>query len=292
MATDQKKYTESEAVKKARENYESQGAYTSQWKSQIDDTVSGILNRPKFSYDVNADALYGQYKDRYVNLGQQAMADTMGQAAKLTGGYGNSNAQMVGQQAYQGYLQALTDKIPELAQLAYQRYTQEGQDLYQKYGMLSGQEQADYNRWNDERNFRYNAYNTERGFDYGQYRDTVGDSQWQSQFDEDARRYNQEWERKYGQSGRSGGGSGGGGGRSSGGSPGNNTYKNMQKEFSKGGYSASDINGAIAYQKDKGNISKNQADALRRDYYKPQVNKEVSEKSSKNDNSAYWTRNK
>jgi hypothetical protein len=144
------------------------------------------------------------------------MADTMGQAAKLTGGYGNSNAQMVGQQAYQGYLQALTDKIPELAQLAYQRYTQEGQDLYQKYGMLSGQEQADYNRWNDERNYRYNAYNTERGFDYGQYRDTVGDSQWQSQFDEDARRYNQEWERKYGKSGSSGGGSGGGGGSSSG----------------------------------------------------------------------------
>ena len=218
MATDQKKYTESEAVKNARKNYESQGAYTSQWKSQIDDTVSGILNRPKFSYDVNADALYGQYKDRYVNLGQQAMADTMGQAAKLTGGYGNSNAQMVGQQAYQGYLQALTDKIPELAQLAYQRYTQEGQDLYQKYGMLSGQEQADYNRWNDERNYRYNAYNTERGFDYGQYRDTVGDSQWQSQFDEDARRYNQEWERKYGKSGSSGGsGSSGSSGSSGGG---------------------------------------------------------------------------
>ena len=91
--------------------------------------------------------------------------------------------------------------------------------------MLSGQEQADYNRWNDERNYRYNAYNTERGFDYGQYRDTVGDSQWQSQFDEDARRYNQEWNRKYGKSGSSGGGSGGGGGSSGSSNGGDPNYK-------------------------------------------------------------------
>jgi hypothetical protein len=97
---------------------------------------------------------------------------------------------MVGQQAYQGYLQGLTDKIPELAQLAYQRYAQQGQDLYQKYGLLNTQEQADYNRWLAERDFLVNQYNTERGFDYGQYRDTVGDDQWKAQFDEDLRRFN------------------------------------------------------------------------------------------------------
>ena len=190
MAYEQKKYTESDSVKKFRENMESHGAYESKWQPQIDSTMNSILNRKDFNYDVNGDALYQQYKDRYVDLGQKAMMDTMGQAAKLTGGYGNSNAQMVGQQAYQGYLQGLTDKIPELAQLAHQRYAQQGQDLYQKYGLLSGQEQQDYGRWSGERDWLYNMYNTERGFDYGQYRDTVGDDQWKAQFDEDLRRFN------------------------------------------------------------------------------------------------------
>jgi hypothetical protein len=158
--------------------------------------MDSILNRKDFQYDVNEDALYQQYKDRYVNLGQQAMMDTMGQAAKLTGGYGNSNAQMVGQQAYQSYLQGLTDKIPELAQAAYQRYAQQGQDLYQKYGLLNTQEQAAvdqwnaaYNRWLAERDFLTGRYDTERGYDYGTFRDSVADDQWKAQFDEDIRRF-------------------------------------------------------------------------------------------------------
>lgn len=216
MAYEQRQYTESDAVKKFRENMEKQAAYQSQWQPQIKDTMDSILNRKDFQYDVNEDALYQQYKDRYVNLGQQAMMDTMGQAAKLTGGYGNSNAQMVGQQAYQSYLQGLTDKIPELAQAAYQRYAQQGQDLYQKYGLLNSQEQADYNRWAAERDYLANLYNTERGYDYGVYRDTVGDDQWKAQFDEDLRRFN--FQNKLGEFApvaSAGGGGGGGGGSSS-----------------------------------------------------------------------------
>lgn len=217
-------YTESEDVKKWREQMdlntkEKPADYTSKWQPQIDSTMDSILNRKDFQYDVNSDALYNQYKDRYVNLGQQAMMDTMGQAAALTGGYGNSNAQMVGQQAYQGYLQGLTDKIPELYQMAYNRYNQQGQDLYQKYGLLNTQEQAaldrwnaDYNRWLAERDWMAGRYDTERGYDYGQYRDTVADQQWQAQFDEDLRR----WNLQNAPSGGGGGGGGSGGSRGSG----------------------------------------------------------------------------
>lgn len=50
------------------------------------------------------------------------MQDTMGQAAALTGGYGNSYAQGVGQQAYQGYLQQLNDNVPQLQAQALQTY--------------------------------------------------------------------------------------------------------------------------------------------------------------------------
>lgn len=121
------------------------------WQNVIDQ----IMNREKFSYDVNGDALYQQYKDQYVNQGKMAMMDTIGQAAAMTGGYGNSYAQSVGQQAYQGHLQQLTDKIPELYSLALDKYNSEGQDLYNKYGLYSDQ------------------YNVE----YGQHRDAVGDYQ-------------------------------------------------------------------------------------------------------------------
>lgn len=198
----QRQYTESDAVKKLREQMEAQNTakpvdYTSKWQPQIDTTIGNILNRKDFQYDVNADALYNQYKDRYVNLGKQAMQDTIGQAAALTGGYGSSFSQLAGQQAYQGYLQGLTDKIPELYQIAMDRYNQQGQDLYNQYGLLSGQEQTDrnnwlnsYNQWLAERDYTTGRYDTERGYDYGVHRDTVGDDQWKAQFDEDLRRFN------------------------------------------------------------------------------------------------------
>ena len=186
-------YIESDAVKALRAQMEAQlglkpGEYVSQWQPQINATLNDILNRKDFQYDLNGDALYQMYKDRYVNLGQKAMMDTMGQAAALTGGYGNSAAQMVGQQAYQNYLQGLTDKIPELYQIALDRYNQAGQDLYQRYGLLNTQEQNAYNQWQDnfnrwlaERDFTTGRYDTERGFDYGTYRDTISDSQWKEE---------------------------------------------------------------------------------------------------------------
>lgn len=197
----QRQYAESDAVKKLREQMEAQTAakpaeYTSKWQPQVDAAAQSILDRKEFSYDVNGDALWNQYKDRYINLGKQAMQDTMGQAAALTGGYGSSYAQMAGQQAYQGYMQGLTDKIPELAQLALDRYNQQGQQLYDQYNLLNTQEQSAYNQWlqnynlwNDERNFLTGRYDTERGYDYGVHRDTVGDDQWKAQFDEDIRRF-------------------------------------------------------------------------------------------------------
>lgn len=217
MSYVQNPYTESDYVKKLREQMEANAGmkpsdYTSQWQSKIDSLANDIVNRKAFQYDVNADALYNQYKDRYIDLGQKAMMDTMGQAAQLTGGYGNSYAQMAGQQAYQGYLQGLTDKIPELAQLAYNQYNQQGQDLYSKYGLLNTQEQNaynnwlnSYNQWLTERDYLSGRYDTERGYDYGVYRDTIADAQWQAQFAEDIRR----WEEEHGGSGGGGGGSSG-----------------------------------------------------------------------------------
>lgn len=279
MATvyNQKQYAESDAVRKWREQMDAQAGlkpadYVSQWKPQIDSTVNSILNRKDFQYDVNGDALYQQYKDRYVNLGQQAMMDTMGQAAKLTGGYGNSNAQMVGQQAYQNYLQGLTDKIPELAQLAYQRYAQQGQDLYQKYGLLNSQDQAAYDRWNAnynrwlaERDFLTGRYDTERGFDYGTFRDTVGDDQWKAQFDEDIRRF--DFQNKLGEFASSGSSKSSGGGSSGGSSSSSKTYKPTLMDelnyYNAAGATTNEIAGKIEEARTSGRIDNFTAQGLR-----------------------------
>ena len=42
----------------------------------------------------------------------------MGQAAALTGGYGSTYGEQVGQQAYNAYLQNLNDIVPQLQQQA------------------------------------------------------------------------------------------------------------------------------------------------------------------------------
>ena len=62
------------------------GAYQSRWDAELDKLYDQITNRKPFQYDLNQDALYQQYKEQYQRLGRQAMEDTMGQAAALTGG--------------------------------------------------------------------------------------------------------------------------------------------------------------------------------------------------------------
>ena len=131
-----------------------------------DEALDAYLNQEDFQYDMNADALYQQYKDRYLEMGKNAMEDTMGQASALTGGYGSSYAQKVGQQAYQGYMQQLGDVVPELYKLAYDRYRNRSNQLYQTYQnwaaleqQAADQEQLEQERKNsDQGNHDQNPY--------------------------------------------------------------------------------------------------------------------------------------
>ena len=136
------------------------GAYQSKYQGQIDRVMQNITDRKPFQYDVNGDALYQQYKDRYIQMGRQAMQDTMGQAAALTGGYGNTYAQNAGQQAYGAYMQGLTDKIPELYQLALDKYDCDATLEKEKYSVLKDADATDYGRWGD----RLNQWNTDRSY--------------------------------------------------------------------------------------------------------------------------------
>lgn len=153
-------------------------AYSGSYASAVDEALKKIQNREKFSYDMNADALYQQYKDSYTRQGKLAMEDTIGKAAALTGGYGNSYAQQAGQQAYAAYLDKLNDRIPELYAAAYDRYRKEGEDLKDEYAMLSAREQQEYVRHRDsvddyykDLSYQRQAYGDAYDRGYGRYSD-------------------------------------------------------------------------------------------------------------------------
>ena len=141
-----------DAYNAALEAMKGHGDFTYGNQQQLNDIMQSILNRDKFTYDLNGDALYQQYKDKYIQQGKLAMGDAIGQASAMTGGYGNSYAQSVGQQAYQAQLQNLNDIVPELYQMALDKYKMEGQDLYNQYGMLTD----DYDRGYAQHQDKYN----------------------------------------------------------------------------------------------------------------------------------------
>lgn len=125
------------------------GDYESDFTAQLDALYQEISSRPGFSYDPGSDAAYQSYALQYARQGRAAMADTLGQTAHLTGGYGSSYAQSAAQQSYQRYLQQLSDVLPQLQSAAYSRYRDEGDALMDRYKLLQGQDEEAYGRWQD-----------------------------------------------------------------------------------------------------------------------------------------------
>ena len=231
---EEKKYVQSDAVTQAQQALQNQqaakpGQYQSQFQSGLDNLLGKIQNREKFHYDVNADALYQQVAQNYLRQGKHAMMDTMGKAAAMTGGYGNSYAQTAGQQAYDQYLLGLNELVPQYQQLAWDQYQAEGDDLIQQYELLRQQEESAYGKYQDdlsryyaeldrlqsaydsEREYDYNRFAEDRDFDYGKYmdelnyqyridRDAVEDDQWLQELQYQQERdkvEDQQWQQEY-----------------------------------------------------------------------------------------------
>lgn len=209
-------YAQSQTVTQAQNKLNNHMAnkpaqYQSQWGTQLDNLMNQILNREKFSYDMNADAMYQQYKDMYTNQANMGMQNAMAQASAMTGGYGSSYGQMVGQQAFNNEMQNLNAIVPDLYQNALNQYINEGNNLYNQYGMVADRENLDYGRYRDsvsdywnEASYLNSMYNTEADRDYSRYADDrnfsygqfIDDRNLQYQTDRDAisdSRYEQEW---------------------------------------------------------------------------------------------------
>ncbi len=145
-------YNKSEDVKNAEKKLSEweknkPGEYKSKYEKEIDRLLDNVLNREDFSYDVNSDPMYQQYKELYMGNGKKAMRDTIGNASALTGGYANSYATTAGYQAYSEYLNQLNGVSLGLRDRAYEMYKDEGDKLIENISLLRELDGDDYEKY-------------------------------------------------------------------------------------------------------------------------------------------------
>lgn len=159
--------------------------YLSRWDDALTALAGQLMSRPAFSYDYTQDPLYQQYREVYTREGDRAMRDTLGQVSARTGGLASSYAASAASQANNYYMAQLSDVIPQLEQLAYQRYLGQGEALMDQLQAVQALEAGDYARyqdalgqWNTDRAFAYNAWSDARDFSYAAGRDQLSDQRY------------------------------------------------------------------------------------------------------------------
>lgn len=182
------------------------------FKSAYSEQIAALVqkaqdNTANFKYDPMTDASYQALAKEYARLGDRANENTIANQAALTGGRASSYAVSAAAQAQNQYNQALTDKIPELERLAYDRFNAD-----RNYGLnlletMKSLDDSAFNRFTDQRNFDYQQgrdnvadQHWDKTFDYQKLRDSVADSHWDKNFDYQKQRDNvsdSHWERNF-----------------------------------------------------------------------------------------------
>lgn len=178
-------------------------SYNYDQSGQISAKLDALLNRTPFSYDAASDPLYQQYRKQYTREADRSAEDVLGKAAVMTGGMPSTAAVAASQQESDYQMSQMTDKIPELQQLAYSMYQDKLSGDRADLNTLIGLEDNNYNRWMADRNYLYQlardqvgdqqtadalAYQKQQdklNYDYQKERDAIEDA-----------RYNAEWQYK------------------------------------------------------------------------------------------------
>lgn len=176
------------------------GEYQSQYSNKIQNTLGNIEK----GYDMNSDKLYQQYKEQYTREGLNASRDISGQVASLNGGADSSMGRRQAAQAYYNYMQALNDKVPELA-------NQWRQDQYNYLSALQSLDESDYNKYADNRNYYKDMFQWSYNNDVTMYQleqeklynllnqannnfsNVMSLEQFQAQMDQDAKQFGMEY---------------------------------------------------------------------------------------------------
>lgn len=180
-----------------------ESSYNYDQSGQISAKLDALLNRTPFSYDAASDPLYQQYRKQYTREADRSAEDVLGKTAVMTGGMPSTAAVAASQQASDYQMSQMTDKIPELQQLAYNMYQNGLNADRADLNTLIGLEDNNYNRWLADRNYLYQlardqvgdqqtadalAYQKQQdkmNYDYQKERDAIEDA-----------RYDAEWQYK------------------------------------------------------------------------------------------------
>ena len=100
------------------------------------ETLKRYTDMAPFSYDAASDPAYQAYKKQYAREGARSAENTLGQYAAMTGGVPSTAAVTAAQQAGDYYAAQMSDKLPELYDLAYAMYKGEGERLYKQLAAL------------------------------------------------------------------------------------------------------------------------------------------------------------
>lgn len=182
------------------------------FKSAYSEQIAALVqkaqdNTANFKYDPMTDVSYQALAKEYARLGDRANENTLANQAALTGGRASSYAVSAAAQAQNQYNQALTDKIPELERLAYDRFNADRNYGLNLLGTMKSLDDSAYSRFTDQRNFDYQQgrdnvadQHWDKTFDYQKQRDNVADSHWDKNFDYQKQRDNvsdSHWERNF-----------------------------------------------------------------------------------------------
>lgn len=145
--------------------------YNSPYTKKMKGLMRDIENS-KFSYNAESDPLYQVYKNMYNREGDRALKSTLASVSAAQGGV-SSYASQAAQQASNYYAQQLTDKIPELYNLAYNKYLDGLQNVKDLYGMYRTADQDEHYRFIDQRNHDWDVSKSNRDFMYQMYYDDL-----------------------------------------------------------------------------------------------------------------------
>lgn len=181
-------YQPNEAVQTAQQNMQNvqnmrPQTYNSKYSGALDSILQEIQNPKPHKYSFNDDELFKYYADLETQNAKKANINAQGQAAALTGGYGNSYGAAAGAQAYQEALLPLYERGMQLAQFARDNYDKDQQRPYDQLAALQGMDESDYGRYRDtmsdwrqdEQNAR-DVYENERNFGYNEYVDALNNA--------------------------------------------------------------------------------------------------------------------
>ena len=152
--------------------------WTPQYQNEINRILSQITNRDAFSYNMNEDPLYQQYRDQYIREGQRAMKDTMAQTAMMSGGYANTAGAIAAQQGYDNYLAQLNDRVPQLEQMAYGKYADNLADLYNQFNAYQSEDQRLYGQYMDA----LGQYNKDRDYAFNSMNAAIAQNNYENEF--------------------------------------------------------------------------------------------------------------